>query len=198
VPRAFTPSEQVTVRSRLLQAGRDAIGRGGFRKTAVEDLTRAVGISKGAFYRFFETKEALWIALLQESEAAARSELEQVLADPAPGLLRRVLDRMFRGVWDDPLLLALADPEDLAWLTRSVPPDVLAAARRDDDRFFEELARALVARGALRDDVDPSVFAGLPAVALALAQARETVGTDRADAVVALVIDGLVARLSPD
>ncbi|MEQ1505731.1 MAG: TetR/AcrR family transcriptional regulator [Myxococcota bacterium] len=197
MPRAFTEPEQLAIRSRLLQAGREALPRTGFRRTAIEDLTRAVGISKGAFYRFFETKEALWTALLAEGEAVARGGIRDALADPAPGRLRRVLRAMFRTVWDDPVLLALADPEDAAWLLRSVPADALAVARRDDDRFFGEVASALIATGDLRPEVAPDLFAGLPGAALALAQHPDLLGRGRADAVVELIVDGLVARMSP-
>lgn len=196
MPRAFTDDEHARIRARLLEAGVAAIARSGLRRTAVEDLTRAAGISKGAFYRFFETKEALWIALLEQAEQDARRKMRVILDDPAPGRLRRVLEALFDDVWRDPVLRALADGEDLAWLARSLPPGVLEAAGADDDRFFGEVWRELQAAGDAAADVDPQVFAGLPAVALALAQQRARIGVDRADDVVALVVDGLVARLA--
>lgn len=197
MPRAFTEKDRHRIRARLLAAGRSALPRTGFRRTAVEDLTRAAGISKGAFYRFFETKEALWIALLEHAEAEARATIRAALADRSPGRLRRTLDALFRTVWSSPVLRVLADPEELAWLTRALPPEQLAAARADDDRFFAAVWQELARDGDLTDDVPVHVLTGLPAVAMGVAQQRDTIGAERADAVRDLLLEALEARLAP-
>ena len=35
------------------------------KKTSVDQLTKAVGIAKGSFYKFFESKEMLFFAVLE-------------------------------------------------------------------------------------------------------------------------------------
>ena len=37
----------------------------GMKKTSVEQLTKAVGIAKGSFYKFYESKEVLFFAVLE-------------------------------------------------------------------------------------------------------------------------------------
>ena len=37
----------------------------GMKKTSVEQLTKAVGIAKGSFYKFYESKEMLFFAVLE-------------------------------------------------------------------------------------------------------------------------------------
>ena len=59
MPRPFTTAETEAIHPLLLDAGAASFARAGIRRTTVEDLARAAGISKGAFYRFFESKEAL-------------------------------------------------------------------------------------------------------------------------------------------
>ena len=49
-------------RTRLLDAARDTIRARGFAATSVEGLCRAAGVTKGAFFHHFPTKEALGIA----------------------------------------------------------------------------------------------------------------------------------------
>ncbi len=49
-------------RTRLLDAARDTIRAKGFAATSVDDLCRAVGVSKGAFFHHFASKEALGVA----------------------------------------------------------------------------------------------------------------------------------------
>jgi TetR/AcrR family transcriptional repressor of nem operon len=63
MPRPTKQSpERGDARTRLLEAARDVIRTQGFTATTVEDLCRTAGVTKGAFFHHFETKEALGIA----------------------------------------------------------------------------------------------------------------------------------------
>lgn len=52
-------------RLRLLNAAMDLIRRQGFAATSVDELCAAAGVTKGAFFHHFATKEALGVAMLQ-------------------------------------------------------------------------------------------------------------------------------------
>ncbi|MGF1455100.1 MAG: TetR/AcrR family transcriptional regulator [Alphaproteobacteria bacterium] len=49
-------------RTRLLDAARSVIRRRGFAATTVDDLCREAGVTKGAFFHHFKTKEDLGVA----------------------------------------------------------------------------------------------------------------------------------------
>jgi TetR/AcrR family transcriptional regulator, transcriptional repressor for nem operon len=53
-------------RARLLEAARDLVRRKGFAATSVDDLCAAAGVTKGAFFHHFPTKEALGVALVED------------------------------------------------------------------------------------------------------------------------------------
>lgn len=197
MPRGFRPDEKQHIRDVLLRAGREALSRGGLRRTPVDQLCRAAGISKGAFYLFFESKEQLLMDLVRETEGELRAGLlQRAEADPPAGRLHAVLSFLFQSVGEHPLLLALSDPEELAWLSRSLPPGHLHAARADDDLFLVALLNRLREQRLITDVAD-TTFAGLASAAFALATQRHTIGPDRYDAVVGLVVAGLVRVLSP-
>ncbi len=54
--------ERGDARTRLLDAARDVIRERGFAATTVDDLCRAAGVTKGAFFHHFENKQALGVA----------------------------------------------------------------------------------------------------------------------------------------
>ena len=54
--------ERGDARTRLLEAARDVIRRKGFTETSVDDLCREAGVTKGAFFHHFRTKDALGVA----------------------------------------------------------------------------------------------------------------------------------------
>jgi len=54
--------ERGDARTRLLEAARDVIRAQGYAATSIDDLCRAAGVTKGAFFHHFSSKEALGVA----------------------------------------------------------------------------------------------------------------------------------------
>ncbi len=78
---AFTDEQNEQIRNDLIREARRCGITIGMRKTSVEQLTEAVGISKGSFYKFFDSKELLFFAVLEdihtECFAAAQKSLQE-------------------------------------------------------------------------------------------------------------------------
>ena len=62
--RSFTEREKENIRRNLQEACKQSWTQYGYKKTSVDDLCKQAGISKGAFYLFFESKEALFCEVL--------------------------------------------------------------------------------------------------------------------------------------
>lgn len=60
-PTKLSP-ERGDARTRLLEAARDIIRAKGFTATSIDDLCKAAGVTKGAFFHSFGSKDALGIA----------------------------------------------------------------------------------------------------------------------------------------
>ncbi|WNG25930.1 TetR/AcrR family transcriptional regulator [Cystobacter fuscus] len=64
-------------REAVLSAAGEIFGRFGFKKASVEDIARLAGIGKGTVYLHFESKEALFEAVLRQSLTQAAVELHR-------------------------------------------------------------------------------------------------------------------------
>lgn len=62
--RSFSEQEKKNIQKKLLKACKRSWTQYGYKKTSVDQLCKQVGISKGAFYLFFESKEALFCEVL--------------------------------------------------------------------------------------------------------------------------------------
>lgn len=195
MPKPFTDEERDHVRQRLRAAAAERVARIGYRRTTVGDLARAAGISKGAFYSFYDSKEALFVEILKDEEVRQRQDLRAAAAldgEPAD-VLRAVFGCLRSAVADHPLLRVLADPEETAALFRHLPPGFLEEAQADDDRWFGELFGELAERGVV-DPAQIPVLVALPRLIFAVARGREWLGDDF-DPTTRLLVDALASHL---
>ena len=78
--KAFNENEMEIIRQKLIESCRICWERYGYRKTNVAQLCEMSGISTGAFYAFYPTKELLFIATAN----AFQEKLYTILQDSKP------------------------------------------------------------------------------------------------------------------
>ncbi|MGV1047156.1 MAG: TetR/AcrR family transcriptional regulator [Solirubrobacterales bacterium] len=92
------------VRQRLLDAAGEAFAALGYDASSIDEIARRAGLTKGAVYSNFESKEALFFALLGE-QVTARIALVEGLRpaeQPAAEGIRAIGDALMAAVADDP------------------------------------------------------------------------------------------------
>jgi TetR/AcrR family transcriptional regulator, transcriptional repressor for nem operon len=72
--RSIAPKTE-TARTRLLNAAHGVVRRQGYAATSVDDLCRAAGVTKGAFFHYFPTKDALAVASAEAWTAHAQTRI---------------------------------------------------------------------------------------------------------------------------
>ncbi len=74
-------SGPAAVSSRLVVTAREAFAQHGYAGVNVADICSAAGIAKGSFYRYFDSKEAIFLAAARSTVEAVGEQLDEL---PAP------------------------------------------------------------------------------------------------------------------
>jgi AcrR family transcriptional regulator len=85
----------------IVQAALDVFAEKGFAAAKLDDIAARAGISKGALYLYFETKEDIFRAVVREAVAPNLDEVQVMLAQatiPFPDMLRVVFARVARAI----------------------------------------------------------------------------------------------------
>lgn len=82
------PETRIERRQELIDAAWRCAARRGFRDLTVDDVCSEAGVSKGAFYGYFEQKQDLLLALLDDDAAALDRELERITHASGSGVER--------------------------------------------------------------------------------------------------------------
>jgi AcrR family transcriptional regulator len=164
-----TPKTRADTRARLLEAAAEAFARSGLDAANINDISQAAGFSKGTVYGYFESKEALFLAVVEE--ACVRTVAQAPQMDGAASTAERLRVLLASDVeWarQHPALeqvlvreLFVANPERYE--------RVVAAAGPYVERVAETL-RYGAERGEVRRDIPAEqlalIFTGLGMLAL--------------------------------
>ncbi|MBK9714459.1 MAG: TetR/AcrR family transcriptional regulator [Kouleothrix sp.] len=193
MPKGFTEREKALIRAKLLEKGRDLFATYGVKKTSVEDLTSAAGISKGAFYLFFDSKEELFFELLEQFEADFKASLFRGAARSETPPRQRVhaLLKDALALWKTNALFTHFDREDYEHLLRKLPEEKVAAHTQRDDMSAGELI-AEWARAGVAIDRDARLVSNLMRALFFLSLHEQEFDADIYPAVLDVLV-GLVA-----
>lgn len=151
-------SENREREQRILDAAAQLIIRYGYDKTSVSEIADAAGISKGAIYLHFTSKEELFEALLhREFLRYADSWFGYIEADPQGGTIGGIYKAVLYAVNHSPFMTAIVkqDPRILGNYLRK--PDNLFS-RQEGPPLRSEFLVAMQAAGVVRSDVDAQVM----------------------------------------
>ncbi len=138
---AFTQQEEAIILRQLRHAARESAVSFGVRRTTVDALAAAAGISKGAFYKFYASKELLFFDVLEDMHAEIYGEAASVLfkntdlspADRASEAVLSACRTMERSG-----MMAFVE-RDVAYLLRKVPEDYQKKHYHSDEVHVRKL-----------------------------------------------------------
>ncbi len=149
-------------RRRVLESAKTAFARDGFAGTNVNHVAAAAGISVGALYKYFRTKDDLFLAIIEESHALLESTLDGLFAAVPEffGRVEAILRAAVQSAEDDPELIRIyvaCTTEELSGLAEQLSGRIESISAIRYRRMVAEAAAA----GEIIADADPATTAFL-------------------------------------
>lgn len=141
MPRGFSESQIKTFKEKLIAAAFVALKNTGVRKTTVQDLAKAAGLSVGAFYKFYPSKEALFFEAYEMTEERLKDQflsLLQAAPEVSPRAVCAILKQIFFSETMD-TLLRLMQKEELEYMLRSIDPEIANRHLQKDYEFLQAM-----------------------------------------------------------
>lgn len=131
----------------IIRAALEVFAQKGFSATRMEDIARQAGVSGGTIYRYFDNKEDVFKAAVQETLVSTVNRTEEAVANhdgKVDDLLRQILGGWFQSLVGNPAAaipkVIITEATNFPELARFYLKEVVGPARRD--------LGALLSRGA--------------------------------------------------
>lgn len=160
-------------RSRLIGAMVEAVSRQGYEEVTVGELVALAGVSKSAFYKFFENKEACFLVAYEEivERGAEQIELAYRSGEGFEDAMTRALEKFVEAVAEWPPAARLVFVDSLSLGRAAVAPRERTAARYE--RMIQQGFDAAPLPGTVSPRVVRAVFGGMSNVAFHHLRDRE-------------------------
>jgi AcrR family transcriptional regulator len=73
--KAFTEKEKERIKEKIFTTAKGMFSHFGYKKTSIREITKKIGISQGAFYTFYNSKEELFFNILQNEAIEMRNNI---------------------------------------------------------------------------------------------------------------------------
>jgi AcrR family transcriptional regulator len=159
-----TDEHRLARRQQIVAAARLCVVEQGFHKTTMADVIRESGLSAGAVYGYFKSKEEIVAAIAEDALSAVDELFEKILATEAPLSPLAALDAALNHI----VTVAERPGGDVtrvavqAWAEALRNPAIMETAQSKYTQLrghFEDVARRAQADGTVDPDTDPRYIA---------------------------------------
>ena len=194
MPKTFSDSEREYIKKRLLEEVSDCLAQYGIRKTTVDDIVRRVGIPKGTFYLFYESKEALVFDAVLKLNTDIQTQLIDSVTNlkesPSVDTLTDMIFDLYKSLGDSFLLKLLSNGE-LNYYMQKAPPEFMEMNIADDDFMVDKLMALFPEMNRERNALYSAALRG---AFLTLMHQKE-IGYKNFDELLRMMIRGIVIQM---
>lgn len=190
---AFSNQERELIKAALNEAAKDCLRQYGVRKTTVDELIHRTGISKGSFYNFYDSKEALIFHVLEEYQMSLINELlveleesEQLGVDTFTELVYGLYQKV-----SDSFIMTIIKNQEFDVLMRKIPQERVDEHHLLDNLFTEQVMSFFKMKDTIKVDL---VSTSLRNLFMSMVH-KEEVGEENYAAALKLLIRGLALQI---
>lgn len=187
----FSDNERETIHKLLLVEGERLFSAYGLKKVTIDDLAKAVTISKGSFYAFYQSKEELYVKINFDLQVRVFNQIENDLTTNAflpPRVLSTLaINLVIQGFIANPILTHF-DSDTWMYLRRKLPKEIFEQHIYDDGMVLKKLEKfgvEFLVPYSIATKVVHSVFA-------CLAEFREE---EDSKTILAILIKGVIDQI---
>ncbi|WP_338753355.1 TetR/AcrR family transcriptional regulator [Bacillus sp. FJAT-52991] len=137
-PKGFSDEEKQQLRNKLCIECERSWALHGYKKTSVGELVTKIGISTGAFYLLYSSKEDLFCETLERVQDRLKNGWKEIVAsNPGKNGFAEAIKWLFREYDHSPFLYDFGNPDFLAFLNK-LPKDKVEGLKFDSLSFFDE------------------------------------------------------------
>lgn len=139
MPKHFDESDKQYIYQRLIEESQTHWARYGVKRTSVADLCKAVGIAKGSFYNFFESKEDLFMTVLEVTDHKIKKQLMAVVARGGDNRKQNFIDALYA---------SFIETKRYPWIVK------LQSSGQEYQYFLSKLSMERIRQHAFNDEKD--------------------------------------------
>ena len=194
MPKTFSESERAYIIERLRAETKKCLAQYGIRKTTIDELVKRVGIPKGTFYLFYESKECLLFEVITEFDKDAQERLMKEFAAlpslPDVETFTDIILRFYREI-DASFLPRLMQSGELEYFMRTVPPEL---SRQHAERDKEAMSRMFAAFPNMKQERVATFSAAFRGVFLTLLL-KDEIGAESYDDALRILVRGIALQM---
>jgi len=156
---AFSENEKKLIKAKLNDVAQVCLGKYGVKRTTVEQLAQMAGISKGAFYIFYPTKEILFFNVFEEYQKsvieAATSKLSKTVTLNVQGFSELIYG-LFQNMRQS-FIMNIIQQQEFDYLIRKLPVELITSHHSFDDMISQNLFSYL----KVKDNIVVGIVTGI-------------------------------------
>lgn len=133
---AYSEADRAQIRQSLISTALELMAQQGIQHMTVEQIYRAVGISRTFFYSFFRTKEDLIVETLYLQQPRIISYAQSLMADTSLSWKEAVRKFLFTCCYGEKNGIAVMTVEEQQLLFRRLPEESYRVFREKQARLF--------------------------------------------------------------
>lgn len=193
---AYSEAERVRIREALIATGLDLMSKQGIQHTTVEQIYKAVGISRTFFYSFFPTKEDLIVEALYLQQPRIIAYAQTLMRDPALTWRDAVRQFIYACCYGEKNGIAVLTIEEQQRIFRRLSKESYQMFREKQARLFGAILEAFgIKASRARVNLFTNLSLSVMVLCRAIPETLPLLVPEAADQTVSFQIDAIVNQL---